>query len=325
MSSRKRALIVGVTGQDGYYLSRLLLSKGYDVVGTSRRKIGFLKIQTDVPGSNQTLPMPVLRVDPGEREDVEKCFNQTEPDEIYYLAGPSSVGESFIASRNAHDEIVAGTLNCLLALRSSVPAARFFNASSSECFGENGNLVNDEASAFCPVSPYARAKCEAFESVKYYREHFGLHASSGILFNHESPRRPIRFFSQKVISTAWEISKGKKDRLELGRIDIQRDWGWAPEFVEGIWQIVQLPSADDFVLATGVSYKLQDFVEAAFEYFNLAWRDYVVQNSTYFRPLEVQGSRGKIEKARHAFNWNPRNKMPEVVRNLAEAKKHSHP
>ena len=244
-----------------------------------------------------------------------------QPDEIYNLAGQSSVGLSFEQPVETLESISVGTLNLLEGIRFLNREIRLYNAGSSESFGDAGDTAANEATPFRPRSPYAVAKATAFWEVANYREAYGLFACSGILFNHESPLRPERFVTQKIVRTACRIAAGSKERLSLGNVDIQRDWGWAPEYVEAMWQMLQSNEPEDFVIATGLTSALADFVAIAFSEVGLDWQDYVDSDPNLMRPTDLRISRADPSHAEKKLKWTARTKMPEVVKKMVLAEK----
>ena len=281
----KRALICCVGGQDGAYLARLLLDKGYTVVGTSRdaqtssfSNLHRLGIRDRVETVSVTLT---------DFRSVLQGITDAQPDEIYNLAGQTSVGLSFQLPVETLESISIGTLNLLEALRFSRLPARLYNACSSECFGDTGGVPATEETAFRPRSPYGVAKAAAFWQVANYREAYGLFACSGILFNHESPLRPERFVTQKIVAAARRIAGGSDERLVLGNLDVVRDWGWAPEYVDAMWRMLQADAPDDYIVATGESRSLRTFVAEAFEAVGLDAWDNVSTDPTLFRPSDL--------------------------------------
>jgi GDPmannose 4,6-dehydratase len=314
----KKALICGVTGQDGAYLAQLLIQKGYLVFGTSRdaqtasfQRLDQLKIR------DQIQPQSMVLTD---FRSVLQVLSRIQPDEIYNLAGQSSVGLSFEQPVETLESIALGTLNLLEAIRFLQAPIRLYNASSSECFGDTGEIPAQETTPFRPRSPYAVAKAAAFWVVANYREAYGIHACSGILSNHESPLRPERFVTQKIITAACRVAQGSDQKLYLGNIDIQRDWGWAPEYVEAMYLMLQSEVPDDYLIATGQSYSLQDFVQAAFSYFDLNWQEHVVIDSSLLRPTDIAVSRCNPQKALLRLGWKATCGMPEVVFRMIQAK-----
>jgi GDPmannose 4,6-dehydratase len=306
-----KALICGVSGQDGAYLSRFLLSKGYDVWGTSRDAQVASFANLDRLGVRDAV-RPISMA-PKDFRSVLTALDLSDPDEVYFLAGQSSVGLSFEQPAETLESITLGTLNLLEAVRFRGRPVRLYHASSSECFGEVGQRAADEQTPFHPTSPYAVAKSSAHWLVTNYRQAYGLFACNGILFNHESPLRPTRFVTRKIVSTAARIAAGSDEKLALGRLDIVRDWGWAGEYVEAMWLMLQQPRAEDFVIATGQANKLEDFVALAFAQFGLDWRDHTVSSSSLHRPLDLAWSQGNPTKATELLGWSPQYKMPVVV------------
>jgi GDPmannose 4,6-dehydratase len=314
----KKALICGISGQDGAYLARLLLQNGYLVCGTSRdaqmssfRNLVRLGIRDQVRLESVAL---------NDFRSVLQVLLKIEPDEVYNLAGQSSVGLSFEQPVETLESIATGTLNLLEAIRFTGAPIKFYNAGSSECFGDIGGQAADENTPFRPRSPYAVAKSAAFWEVANYREAYGLFACSGILFNHESPLRPERFVTQKIISAACSIAQGSPEQLQLGNISIQRDWGWAPEYVEAMYLMLQQPEPDDYVIATGESCALEAFVAEAFACVGLDWQNHVITDASLLRPTDITISRGNPTKAREKLGWQAQSKMPDIVRMMIEAK-----
>jgi GDPmannose 4,6-dehydratase len=315
----KKALICGISGQDGAYLAQLLLSKGYRVCGTSRdaqmssfRNLTRLGIREQVKLESMSLT---------DFRSVLQILTKIEPDEVYNLAGQSSVGLSFEQPVETLESIATGTLNLLEAIRFTGKTIKFYNAGSSECFGDTGDRAADETTPFRPRSPYAVAKSTAFWEVANYREAYGLFACSGILYNHESPLRPERFVTQKIIAAACRIAGGSRDKLNLGNISVQRDWGYAPEYVEAMYLMLQHPDPDDYVIATGETHRLEDFVAIAFNRVGLDWQEWVNIDTSLYRPTDIAVGRGNPGKAKAKLGWEATSKMPEVVRQMVEAKR----
>jgi len=250
---------------------------------------------------------------PNDFRSVLQVLAKVKPDELYNLSGQSSVGLSFQQPVETLESISVGTLNILEAIRFIDLPVRFYNAGSGECFG-NISEAADENTPFHPRSPYAVAKSAAFWEVANYREAYGLFACSGILFNHESPLRPERFVTRKIVSAACRIAAGSKEKLTLGNISICRDWGWAPEYVEAMWLMLQQKDPDDYVIATGESHSLEEFVTAAFDTVGLDWRAHVVSDPSLYRPTELAVGRGNPEKAQKRLGWKAQYKMHDVVR-----------
>jgi len=312
-----RALVCGVGGQDGAYLARLLLSKGYEVWGTSRdaqvatfNNLKRLGIRDQVT---------LLSMASNDFRSVLTTLKRSDPDEVYFLSGQSSVGLSFEQPVETLESITLGTLNLLEAARFLEKPVKLYHASSSECFGDVGMIPAIEDMRFRPRSPYAVAKSSAHWLVANYREAYGLFACNGILFNHESPLRPPRFVTRKIISTACRIAKGSKEKLELGHLNIVRDWGWAPEYVDAMWRMLQQEKADDFIIATGEANSLENFVKCTFDCLGLNWRDHVVSNSALFRPTDLYWSQGCSDKAEKVLGWKAKSRMNDVIRMMVEA------
>jgi GDPmannose 4,6-dehydratase len=313
----KTALICGVAGQDGGYLAQFLLAKGYKVWGTSRdvQGAGFRNlVSLGVLESIQTLSLV-----PSDFRSVFMAIRQSRPDEIYYLAGQSSVGLSFEQPAETIQSTVMGVLNMLEACRLMDYPIRFYHAGSSECFGDTHGQLANEDTPFKPSSPYAVAKASAHWLLDNYRNAYGIYACTGILFNHESPLRPARFVTQKIISAARRIAQGSDEKLQLGRLDIQRDWGWAPEYVDAMWRILQHEKAQDYVVATGVTHSLEEFVAAAFTCFGLDWQKYVEQTPHLLRPTDPLLIAGDPSKAAAVLGWKAQKLMPDVVAAMAAA------
>jgi GDPmannose 4,6-dehydratase len=306
----KKALICGISGQDGAYLAQFLLARGYQVVGSSRD--AQMSSFSNLVRLGVRHQIEVESVALNDFRSVLQALIKVEPDEIYNLAGQSSVALSFQQPVETLESISVGTLNLLEAIRFSGKPIKLYNACSGECFGDIADAA-DETTPFRPRSPYAVAKAAAFWEVANYREAYDLFACSGILFNHESPLRPARFVTKKIVSAACRIAGGSREELHLGNIAIQRDWGWAPDYVEAMWLMVQQAHPDDFVIATGESHSLEEFVETAFAQVGLDWRDHVVIDPALFRPTEIAVSRGNPRKSRETFGWQAGYKMKEVV------------
>lgn len=315
----KTALICGISGQDGAYLARLLLDNGYEVVGTSRdaQMSGFANLdKLGIRGRVQVVSMAM-----NDFRSVLQVLNQAHPEEVYNLAGQSSVALSFEQPVETLESITVGTLNLLESIRFLDRGIRFYNAGSSECFGDTGDLGADENTPFRPRSPYAVAKAAAFWEVANYREAYGLYACSGILFNHESTLRPERFVTQKIVRAACRIAAGQQKKLKLGNLAIQRDWGWAPEYVDAMWRMLQQGRADDYVIATGETSRLEDFVAEAFRLVGLDWRDHVESDPTLLRPTDLRVGRANPAKARERLGWTATSRMKDVVQQMVEAER----
>ncbi len=315
----KKALICGINGQDGSYLANLLLDKGYSVWGTSRDVLARSMNNLEILGITERVKL--ISMAPSDFRSVFNAIDLSDPDEIYYLSGQSSVGLSFEQPAETLESIVSGTLNLLEVIRLRKRVVRFYNAGSSECFGDTNGHAADETTPFHPRSPYAVAKASAHWLVTNYREAYGLYACTGILFNHESPLRPKRFVTQKIIQAAVRIAEGSNERLKLGRLDIQRDWGWAPEYVDAMWRMLQLDAPLDFVIATGHTFSLQEFVKIAFELNGINWEEHVDISTEFLRPSDIAISSGNPEKANSLLKWKASYAMYDVIKMMIEAKK----
>lgn len=313
----KRALICGVSGQDGAYLAKLLLAKGYQVWGTARdaQVAGFGNLKILGIGDS-VIPLSMVQTD---FRSVLNSLIRSDPEEIYFLSGQSSVGLSFEQPAETMESVSLGVLNLLEAIRFVGKPIKVYHASSGESFGDVGTQRATEETPFRPRSPYGVAKASAHWLVANYREAYGLFACNGILFNHESPLRPARFVTKKIVSTACRIANGAREKLTLGRLDIVRDWGWAPEYVEVMWRMLQAEKADDYVIATGHSCSLADFVSLAFESVGLNWQEFVISDPSLFRPLDIAYSAGDPAKASRVLGWTATTQVGEVVSNLVSA------
>lgn len=310
------ALICGISGQDGSYLARLLIQKGYAVYGGTRDVHSTSFVNLHRLGIFDQVRLQCINLQ--DLRSVREAFVITQPDEVYSLAGQSSVGLSFEQPVETLASIATGTLNLLEALRCMERPVRFYNAGSGDCFGNTGGLPADENTPLRPCSPYGVAKATAFWEVANYRDAYNLHASTGILFNHESPLRPPHFVTRKIVSAACRIAAGSGEKLSLGNLAIERDWGWAPEYVEVMWRILQETEPSDFVIATKKSSKLSDFVQVVFSSVGLEWKDHVVVSPDLFRPTDLLTSRADPGRAERILGWSPRILMPDVVRLMVE-------
>ncbi len=313
----KKALICGISGQDGAYLAQFLLSQGYHVYGTSRdaqmssfKNLRLLGIYDRVKLLSMSLT---------DFRSVLQAITQVMPDEIYNLAGQSSVGLSFEQPVETLESIATGTLNLLESIRFIGKPIKLYNACSSECFGDTQGLPANEETSFRPRSPYAVAKATAFWEVANYREAYNLFACSGLLFNHESPLRPERFVTQKIIKAACRIAQGSVEKLCLGNINIQRDWGWAPDYIEAMYLMLQQDKADDFVIATGKSYSLTDFIRIAFAKLNLNYEEWLTIDASLFRPSDISVSLADPRKAREKLNWVAKTDFETMIELMIEA------
>jgi GDPmannose 4,6-dehydratase len=313
----KTALICGVGGQDGSYLAKFLLEKNYQVIGTSRNPRAALTgnlAKLDIAKHIHCIPM-----ESADGHSVTTAVNLSKPDEVYYLAGESSVARSFSDPVGTFHNVTLGIIYLLEAVKQSEKPVRIFNAGSSDCFGDTSGLVADESTPFKPVSPYAIAKSSAYWLTSQYRQSYGVYACTGILFNHESPLRPEHFVTQKIVQAAKEIAAGRQSQLTLGRLDIARDWGWAPEYVEAMWLMLQQETPQDFVIATGSTMTLMDFVEAAFKQVNVDWRSHVIQDPEFMRPTDILVSSANINKITESLGWKPASIGTRVVEKMFES------
>lgn len=317
----KTALICGVSGQDGAWLSKLLLLKGYQVWGTSRDAEGNAFGNLTKLGIHGDIGY--LSMAPEDFHSVFVALKRCKPDEIYFLAGQSSVGLSFEQPADTIRSFTLGALNMLEACRLYNGDVRLYNAGSSECFGDTLGMAADENTRFQPRSPYAVAKSSAHWLVDNYREAYNLFACNGILFNHESYLRPNRFVTQKIVSSAVAISNGSPNKLTLGRLDIARDWGAASEYVEAMWLMLQQDKPEDYIIASGVTSTLEEFVNEAFSCVNLNWRDHVVQDKALYRPTDLAVSRANPAKARANLGWRATSNLSVVVGSMVDAVKKS--
>jgi GDPmannose 4,6-dehydratase len=318
----KKALITGITGQDGSYLADLLLEKGYEVHGIIRRASTFNTSRIDHLYADPHVHGVRLFLHYGDLSDslnLTRLIDRIGPDEIYNLGAQSHVRVSFDIPENTGDITGLGTIRILEALREAKVPARFYQASSSEMFGKVQAVPQTETTPFWPRSPYAVAKVYSYWATVNYRESYGMHASNGILFNHESPRRGETFVTRKITRAVAAIKLGRQDALYLGNMDARRDWGYAPEFVEGMWRMLQQDTPDDFVLATNETHTVREFVEAAFGHAGLEWEKFVKYDPRYERPAEVELLIGSYAKAKEKLGWEPKVKFSELVRIMVDA------
>lgn len=317
----KKALITGITGQDGSYLAELLLSKGYEVHGVVRRSSSFNTSRIDHLCRDPELSGTKLFLHYGDLSDSSRLVtlvDSIQPDEVYNLAAQSHVRVSFDEPEFTGDTTGLGTIRLLEAIRMVGLPTRFYQASSSEMFGASPPPQNEET-PFYPRSPYGVAKVYSFWVTKNYRESYDMFASNGILFNHESPRRGETFVTRKITRAVARIVEGKQDKLYLGNLDAVRDWGYAPEYVEAMWLMLQADSPDDFVVATGTSYTVRDFLQFSFERVGLDWQRYVEFDEKYLRPAEVDGLVGDSTKVMTQTGWTPRVMAPQLAQIMVDA------
>lgn len=321
MEAGKKALITGITGQDGSYLAELLLAKGYEVHGLIRRASTFNTGRIEHLYVDPHEPEVRLFLHYGDLQDAGQLTNliyNIQPGEIYHLGAQSHVRVSFDMPEYTGDITGLGTTRLLEAIRRSGIKTRFYQASSSELFGSAPPPQNEETPMW-PRSPYAAAKLYAYWMARNYREAYGLFAVNGILFNHESPRRGETFVTRKITRAVARIKLGLQDKLYLGNLEARRDWGYAPDFVEAMWLMLQQDTPEDYVIATGESHSVKEFVAAAFSYVDLDWRDYVEIDPRYFRPTEVEALQGDAGKARQRLGWQPRVTFAGLVRLMVYA------
>jgi len=308
----KKALITGVTGQDGSYLTELLLDKGYEVYGLKRRSSSFNTSRIDHIFGNPNFHLRYH--DLNDTSSMWEMLMDIKPDEIYNIAAQSHVRVSFDIPEHTVDSIAMGSLRIMNAVKKVCPESRFYQASSSEMYGDNPEYPFDEDSILTPASPYACAKVFAHNLVRNYRESYGLHASSGILFNHESPRRGETFVTRKITMAAANIKLGLQDKLFLGNLDAKRDWGFAGDYVEAMWLMLQQDNPDDYVIATGETYSVKEFLDCVFDYAGLDPDKYVEIDPRLFRPQEVPYLLGNPAKAKKVLNWEPKVKFEELCK-----------
>jgi len=318
----KKALISGITGQDGSYLAELLLSKGYEVHGLIRRSSSFNTDRIDHLYQDRHIHGVRLFLHYGDLSDsasLMRFVHELQPDEVYHLGAQSHVRVSFDVPEYTGDVTALGTTRLLEAIRSTAPKARFYQASSSEMYGLVQAVPQREDTPFYPRSPYGAAKVYAYWMTVNYRESYKMHASNGILFNHESPRRGETFVTRKITRALARIKAGMQKELYLGNLDAKRDWGYAPEFVEAMWLMLQQDQGDDYVVATGETHSVREFLEVAFGCANLDWQKYVKIDPRYYRPAEVDLLIGDAAKAKRVLGWQPKTTFSELVSIMVKA------
>lgn len=318
----KKALITGITGQDGSYLAELLLEKGYEVHGIIRRASTFNTGRIDHIYADPHVNGVKFFLHYGDISDstnMIKLLYSLQPDEVYHLAAQSHVRVSFDIPEYTGDVTGIGTIRILEAIRETGVKAKFYQASSSEMFGMVREVPQKETTPFYPRSPYGCAKVYAYWITVNYRESYGLYGCNGILFNHESPRRGETFVTRKITRALAHIKAGLQDSLYLGNLDAKRDWGYAKEYVEAMWLMMQQEKADDFVIATGETHTIKDFLDEAFSYANLDWKKYVKIDPRYYRPSEVDLLIGDSSKAKQKLGWEPKTTFKELVRLMVDS------
>ena len=315
----RKALITGITGQDGSYLAEFLLGKGYEVHGLVRR-VALEDPEHRLERIKHILPH--IKLECGTLESYPSLFRavtKVKPDEVYHLAAQSFVSYSFEDEFSTINTNINGTHFMLAAVKDGAPDCRFYFAASSEMFGKVREVPQTEDTPFHPRSPYGISKVAGFEFTRNYREAYNLFAVSGILFNHESPRRGFEFVTRKISSTVAKIKLGLAKELQLGNLDAQRDWGYAGDYVTAMWQMLQQPTPQDYVVATGETHSVREFAQLAFECVGLDWKKHVVVDKLFFRPSEVNLLLGEARKAKQELGWQPRVRFPELVRMMVEA------
>jgi GDPmannose 4,6-dehydratase len=312
---KRKAFITGITGQDGSYLAELLLEKDYEVYGMVRRSSTFNRSRIDHLYGR----LELVYGDLGDGSSLNQLMRTIRPDEVYNLGAQSHVRVSFDIPEYTTDVVALGTLRLLDAIREGDLRCRFYQASSSEMFGKVHEVPQNENTEFHPRSPYAVGKLFAHWITRNYREAYGMYAVNGILFNHESPRRAESFVTRKITVAIGSILRGEQEELRLGNLEAKRDWGFALDYMEGAWRMLQQDEPDDYVLATGETHSVQEFLEAAFTYAGLDWRQYVKIDQRYFRPAEVDLLIGDYSKAKEKLGWEPTVRFEELVRMMVDA------
>jgi GDPmannose 4,6-dehydratase len=312
---KRKAFITGITGQDGSYLAEILLEKGYDVYGMIRRSSSFNTARIDHIFGDVELVFGDL----SDGSVLNQLMRTIRPDEVYNLGAQSHVRVSFDVPEYTAETDAMGTLRLLDAIREEGVQARFYQASSSEMFGKVREVPQTEETPFHPRSPYGVSKVFSYWIARNYREAYGMYAVNGILFNHESPRRGPTFVTRKITRAVGAILRGEQEKLSLGNLEAKRDWGYAKDYMEGAWQMLQLDEPDDFVLATGETHSVEEFLETAFSHAGLDWHDYVAIDERYFRPAEVDLLIGDYSKAKATFGWEPTVRFRELVHMMVDA------
>jgi GDPmannose 4,6-dehydratase len=315
VAAKRKAFITGITGQDGSYLAEILLEKDYEVYGMVRRSSSFNTARIDHVFGDIELVFGDL----ADGSVLNQLMRTIRPDEVYNLGAQSHVRVSFDIPEYTADVDALGTLRLLEAIREEGVDCRFYQASSSEMFGAVAETPQSEETKFHPRSPYGVAKVFGYWITRNYREAYGIYAVNGILFNHESPRRGPTFVTRKITRAVGAILRGEQDELRLGNLEAQRDWGYARDYMEGAWRMLQADEAEDYVLATGETHTVEEFLDEAFTYAGLGWRDYVKTDPRYFRPSEVDLLIGDYSKAKEKLGWEPTVRFQELVRMMVDA------
>jgi len=319
---RRRALVTGITGQDGSYLAELLLDKGYEVWGVIRRSSSFNTARIDhlyQDPHERDVRLRLVHGDLNDASSLNQILRRVRPDEIYNLGAQSHVRVSFDVPEYTAEVTALGTVRLLEAIREEGIECRFYQASSSELYGQAHEVPQTEKTPFYPRSPYAAAKAYAYHITVNYREAYGLFACNGILFNHESPRRGETFVTRKITRAATRIKVGLQDRLFLGNLEAKRDWGFAGDYVEAMWRMLQADTPDDYVVATGETHSVREFLEQTFDCLDLDWKEHVSVDPRYLRPTEVDLLLGDASKAREKLGWAPRVGFQDLVRMMVDA------
>jgi GDPmannose 4,6-dehydratase len=318
----KRALITGITGQDGSYLSELLLEKGYEVWGTVRRSSSFNTDRIDHlyrDAHEANVRLRLIYADLNDASSLASVVEQVRPDEVYNLGAQSHVRVSYDIPEYTGEVVALGVTRLLEAIRRFKPDARFYQASSSELYGKVRETPQRETTPFHPRSPYAVAKAYAFYITQNYREAYGMFAVNGLLFNHESPRRGETFVTRKITRAATRIKLGLQEKLFLGNLDAKRDWGFAGDYVEAMWKMLQVDSPDDYVVATGETHSIREFLDLAFGSLEMDWKKYVEYDERYVRPAEVDLLLGDASRAKEKLGWTPKVSFPELVQMMIKS------
>ena len=315
MAAKRKAFITGITGQDGSYLAEILLEKGYEVYGMVRRSSSFNRARID----HLVGQIELVYGDLGDGSALNQLLRTIRPDEVYNLGAQSHVRVSFDIPEYTADAVALGTLRVLDAIREGDLHCRFYQASSSEMFGKVHEIPQNEDTPFHPRSPYAVGKVFGHWITRNYREAYGMFAANGILFNHESPRRAESFVTRKITAAVGAILRGEQSDLRLGNLSAKRDWGYARDYMEGAWRMLQQDEPDDYVLATGESHSVEEFLREAFTYAGLDWHDHVKIDPRYFRPAEVDVLVGDYTKAKEKLGWEPTVRFHELVRMMVDA------
>ena len=322
MPKSKRALITGITGQDGSYLTEFLLKKGYEVYGLIRRSSSFNTARVDHlyrDPHEKDVRLKLVYGDLNDASSLNRIIKTVKPDEIYNLGAQSHVKVSFEIPEYTAETVAIGTTRLLEAIRDSGIHTKFYQASSSEMYGNAMQRPQNEETLFCPRSPYAAAKVYAYWMTVNYREAYGMFACNGILFNHESPRRGETFVTRKITMALARIKHGVQKRLYLGNLNAKRDWGFAGDYVEAMWLMLQQPKPDDYVIATGETHSVREFLQEAFSYAGLEWQKYDHVDKRYFRPTEVDYLLGDSSKARKKLGWKPKVRFKQLVRMMVDS------